>query len=96
MKLSNPTLEGTPIRNIHPKSNVHAILAQITLDDAGYVARVRCGKNHSGNHLLAGPTNGFYCCSGCGEFFCAEQILTAQRNPSLGGEIGNGGLIARL
>ncbi len=87
----NPTLPGTPIKNQHPKSNIHAIIKLIVTDANGYVAGVRCGLNHSGNDRLAGPTNGHYQCCGCGSFSTAGDVLNTQRG-QIGGEKGNGGI----
>jgi len=61
------------------------------LDANGYVAGVRCGLNHSGNDRLAGPTDGYYECCGCGSFFGADTVLDTQHGP-IGGEKGAGGI----
>lgn len=67
-------------------------------DKNGYIALVRCGMNHSGNHLLSGPVNGHYSCCGCSTFFPAAKVIEAQERAlagKLGGDVGNMGLIAR-
>lgn len=59
-------------------------LNRVVKDGNGYAAGVRCGLNHSGNHLLAGPTNGYWQCSGCGEFFGADAISATQKESGSG------------
>lgn len=61
-----------------------------------YVAAVRCGEYHSGNHRLAVARGGYAECCGCGRIYTAESVCDAQAEAEAGrlkGVIGSGWLI---
>ena len=49
------------------------------VEEGGHVSRVRCCRHHSKSRLIVSDSDGQYSCTGCGEYYAADEVAEAQR-----------------